>query len=152
MARPRNEEQPYYQKVATIMVREAKSFRQAAIELNLELTAEECAHIEKLQSFQKVLWTARHRFYRELASDPERTKVSLLGQMMFLIQKLTEEGEYDKALEGAMKLAKVEGFIGPDSQVNIFSDVSPKDLEEAKARIAARLDTGGTTTQRPGNA
>ena len=142
MARPRNEEQPWYQKVAETMVRESKNIRQAATEHGLELTTEELHGVEKRKAFQQVLWTERHRFWQELANDPERGKLSLVGQMLFLVQKLIDEGSYDKALEGLMKIAKVDGIVGPEQQVNVFGGVTPKDLEEARKQIESKLKSG----------
>lgn len=152
MARPTKTEAPWYQRVAEIMVREQKSIAQAAMEAGVGCTSEDLNHIGKLKSFQKVLWTERHRFYSDLARDPDRTKTSLIGQMMYLVQKLIEEGEYDKALEGALKLAKVDGLIGPENQVNIFGGITPADLEKAKEKLAKQLGSGGSTTQGLGQA
>lgn len=152
MGRPRKVEEPWYQRVAVLMVREGKTMRQAAMECDLALTVDDCIELEKKKDFQKVLWTERHRFYQELAKDPERSKISLIGQMMFLVQKLTDEGSYEKALEGIFKLMKAEGFIGPENQINLFNGVTPKDLEEAKAKIAERLKQGGSITQGLGSA
>lgn len=152
MARPARIEQSWFGKVAEIMVREQKNIQQAAMECDVDLTSEELRALEKRKAFQQVLWTERHRFFQELASDPNRSKTSLLGQMLFLTQKLIEEGEYDKALEGLMKLAKIEGFVGPEQQVNIFGGLSPKDLEEAKKRLNERLGQGTAATQGLGQA
>lgn len=136
---PRKQEEPWYQRVAEIMVREGRNIRQAADECDLRLAPEELISIERNKTFQRVLWTERHRFYNDLAKDPTLCKQSLIGQMMFLIQKLIEEGEYDKALTGGMQLAKVQGFVGPEQQVNIFGGVTPKDLDEARKAIVERL-------------
>lgn len=151
MGRPLKAEEDWFTRVADTMVREQKSIRQAAMEHGIACTSEELATIEKRKGFQAALWTARHRYNKELASNPERTKTALLGQMVFLVQKLIEEGEYDKALEGLLKLAKVEGFIGPDQQVNIFGGVTPADLQEARKRIESEL-AGGSAPNRSSSA
>ncbi len=145
-------EQVWYQKVAETMVRESKNIRQAASEHGLELTSEELSKIEKLKSFQKVLWTERHRFFRELAADPERTKQALIGQMLFLTQKLIDDSEWEKAIEALLKLAKVEGLVGSESQINIFSGLTPQDLKDAKAKLIEQFGEGGRITQEPATA
>lgn len=160
MARPSKSEDTYYARIAEVMIREGKSIQQAAMALLLDFTPEELALLEHRKTFQRVLWGQRHKFYHELATDPERGKISLIGQMILNIQKLQEEGEAKEAIEGLLKLAKVEGYVGAEQQVNIFGSVTPKELEEAKKLIVERLKHGfepGTKpsadfTQEPGTA
>jgi len=152
MARPSRSEQTYYAQLAAVMVRETKTIKQAASELGMAFTNEELLALEKRKGFQEVLWAERHRFYKELATDPERGKISIIGQMIFNIQKLQDAGQAEKAIEGLLKMAKVEGYVGADQQVSVFTSVTPKDLEEAKRTIVERLKQGGGITQEPGTA
>lgn len=144
MARPVKSAEAWYEKAAEIMVREEKSLRQAAMELDLPLTTEECANIERRKTFQKALWAARHKFYKDLSSDPERNKNSVLGQLVFLAQKLIEEREYDKAAEVLFKLAKVEGHVGGENNINIFGNLTPQDIEAERKRIEGQLKPGAS--------
>ena len=64
-----------------------------------------------------------------------RTKEAVLGRQEFLIQKLIESGDYDKAAQANVKLAQMEGWTGADSQVTIFAGLTAKDIEEAKKRL-----------------
>lgn len=152
MARPTRSESTYYAQLAAMMVRERKSIRQCATELNMPFSNEELVGLEKRKGFQDVLWAERHKFYKELATDPERGKISIIGQMIFNIQRLQDEGQSEKAIEGLLKMAKVEGYVGADQQVSVFTSVTPKDLEDAKRTIVERLKQSGTTTQEPGTA
>lgn len=160
MGRPARSAETYYQRIAEKMVREGKTIKQAATELVMPFTNEELLALESRKGFQRVLWTERNKFYQEIATDPERGKISLLGQMILNVQKLQAEGEWKEALEGLLKIAKVEGYVGADQQVNIFGNVTPKELEEAKKAIGERLKSvkgnqlvGDTAfTQEPGKA
>ena len=77
-----------------------------------------------------------------IANDPTRTKSVVLGQLVVLADKLTREGEYDKAAGVLEKLAKLEGWQGADSNVNIFAGLTAKDIAEARARITKGLPGG----------
>lgn len=135
------------------MIREAKSIRAAAQDLNLAFTNEELVALENRKGFQQVLRGERHKFYKELATDPERGKLSIIGQMIQNIQRLQEEGQSEKVLEGLLKLAKVEGIVGADQTVNVFGVATPKDLENAKKAIFDRIAGQSTgITQEAGTA
>lgn len=116
------------------MVRQNMSLRQAAMELDIPLTSDECDKILKRKAFQNVLWAERHTFNAELAAQPGRNKTSAIGLMVFLIQKLIDDGEYDKALDGVQKLAKLEGW-DKSAEINIIAGLTAKDLAEAKAEL-----------------
>jgi hypothetical protein len=126
------------------MVRESKPLRQVATELGLDLTNEEIVNIERRKTFQNTLWAARSKFYNELAQNPERSKQTTIGTMLFLAQRLIEVGQYDKAAEVLFKAAKVEGHVGSENTTNIFN-LTPQELEEARKKIQGIVQ-GGTTT------
>lgn len=118
------------------MVREGKSIQQVASELQLDLLSRELENIQRTKGFQEVLWAERHKYHKQLAADPNASKQSLLGQMMYSIQKLIEEGEHAKALTGMIQLAKVAGYVGDGGQVNIFAGLKEKDLKKLEAQVA----------------
>lgn len=126
-----------------MIVRDGVSLRQAATILQLPLTTQDCRNIERRKSYQKLLWAARHRYYAEIASDPQRTKVATIGNLQLLAQRLMDEGQYEKTAEVLFKLAKMEGWVGPESNVNVFGSLSHKDLqnirEELKKEAHAQL-------------
>lgn len=121
------------------MVRENLPFRQAASECGVSLEVEKAAIIHRSRTFQQVLWQARFEFYTEIATSPTRTKAAALGLMVVAIQELAKESEWEKVLEGVLKLAKVEGWIGGDANVNVFANVTAKDIEAEKQRLLQLL-------------
>ena len=125
-------EAPWFQEAARLMVQKGHNLRQAALELEIPLTSADAEKIQRRKSFQSVIWTERQRFFQEIGRDPMRTKEAVLGRQEFLIQKLIESGDYDKAAQANVKLAQMEGWTGADSQVNIFAGLTAKDIEEAK--------------------
>lgn len=122
------------------MARLGLGLRAAALEVGVELTVEEAELIQRRKSFGALLWTARNRYHQEVAGDPERTKKALIGALYILAQRLSEEGESDKAAEVLLKVAKIEGWVGPDSNVNVFGNLSSKDYNDLRKTFESRLE------------
>jgi hypothetical protein len=140
MSRPEKKKTTsWYEEACDRMVREKKKLAQIATEMQMDMTTEEAFALEHNPMFQKALWAARHKFYQELANNPERSKQSAVGQMIFAIQGLMEKGDWDKAVEAILKLAKLEGWIGADSNVNVFTELRGEQFEELKKRAMEKL-------------
>lgn len=154
MGRPLNTEQPWFVEAATKMVREDKTFREVVEELKLALTTAECEKYRKQKEFQAILRIERLKYERELANDPERNKATAIGKMLIAINKLEEEGAYDKVAEAVMKLAKIEGWLEADTNVTVYAGLTQKELEAAKEKILDRIKQSdssepGTNEPRP---
>jgi hypothetical protein len=149
MAR-REQEEPYFSRLAEYMVREDKDIFVSATELELGLTSAECAKVTKNKTFQKLLRGYRNELYNELARDPRRSKDTLVGKAIFSIEKLMEAEQYDKAMTGILSLAKIEGYVGSDTNVNVFSGLSTKDMADLKAKL--KKDQDGPPSQSQGTA
>lgn len=119
----------------TYMVRHGVSLKHAATELGKEITNEEAHLLLRWSSFNRRLWAERHRFHAELAKDPAFGKDSIAGKFMVQCQKLEEEGDFAKASDVLYKLAKLMGYIGPDSQVSVFGSLSQADLDEIRKKV-----------------
>lgn len=126
---------PTHRDVAELIVREQKSPLSAARELGLEWTAEDCEQIYKSAEFQATLWDCRFRYYTEIANQPGRTKAAALGLMTLALQNLAAEGEWEKVVEGVLKLGRLEGWTNGDSTVQVFANLTAKDIEEAKKQL-----------------
>lgn len=138
-------EPEWYRKAASKMVREGKSLLLVVDELGLEgLTSRDIEEIHRSNTFQAILRNERLRYASEMARDPQLSKDAAVGLMLQAIEKLFAEGEWDKALEGLNKLAKLAGWIGADQQVNVFADLKQKDYEELKKQIESRKGQQGT--------
>jgi hypothetical protein len=124
-------------RIAAKMVRQKVSLRQAVVDLNLDpVTPEEAIRLEESPAFQECFTKELYRFFKELGEDVDRNKGALVGEMLYCVRKLTEEGSYDKALEGLFKIARVEGHVGGESNVNVFANVTAKDIEEARKELS----------------
>lgn len=133
--RPPKDAKAWYKAAAARMVRENLSLRDAARESGVEISLEEAATLSKRQAWQRVMYEARREYYTELGGDPGRTKQTVVGQMVLAAQKLMDEGEWDKAAQVNEKVAKIMGWVGEESEVNVFAGLSQKDLDEVKKSI-----------------
>jgi hypothetical protein len=136
----KNQEEPYFQRLAAFMVEHDRDIWQSATELELGLTSNECLNLSKNKIFQQILRSERTKLYNDLARDPQRSKDTLVGKALFAIEKLLEQQAYDKALNGILNLAKIEGYVGADTNVNVFSGLSTKDMESLKNRLKQQQD------------
>lgn len=125
---------------ARLMVLRGCSFQHAVSELEIDLTRDEAEALEKHPDFLEILWQERHKFYQDIGNDPHRNKAALLGRQEVLIQKLIEHGEYKKAAEANMELARLEGYLKNEQQdINILN-LTQKDLDEIKAKLSDDKD------------
>lgn len=120
------------------MVRQGINLRQAAADLGQLLTQEEAEDTFRRRSFQRLLWAARHRFHAEIAEDPDRSKAAKLGQLEILAKKLEEQGDYDKAAEVILKIAKIEGWLTPDTNVNVFGSLTAKEFSDLRKSLEGK--------------
>lgn len=132
-------EQPFYKRLAELMTREDLGCWQASVELDLGLTQDECADIMKNSVFQTILRSERMKLYNELAQNPMRTKHTLIGQAVFCVEKLMEADQYEKAMNAIMNLAKIEGWVGSDTNINVFAGLSSKELADMKAKLKSAV-------------
>jgi hypothetical protein len=121
---------------ANIMARMGVSLKQAATILKHEVTSDEANVILRRASFNRLLWEARHRYFQELGNDPHFNKNVSIGKLLDLSRKLEEEGEYDKASEVLFKIAKMSGWVGVEGQVNVFADLSQRDLDQIRDKVS----------------
>ena len=116
-------------------MRNQLSLKQVAPELGLKLTPEECWHVEQRKEFQVVLRAMRADFFNELANSPNRGKETTVGLMLLAIEQLAAASEWKEVIVACEKLAKLEGWIGADSNVNVYQGYSAKDFAAEKQRL-----------------
>lgn len=120
------------------MVRGNMSLKQAAVEVGHPLDPDEAEKVSRRRDFQEILRVEKNKYYATIANDPSRTKSTAIGKMEMLIDKLIVAGEYDKAGVLIEKLGKLEGWTGAESNVNIFSGLTARDIAEARDRLEGK--------------
>lgn len=136
----------WFVQVAELMVQSGVSFFQAVVQLKIPVDQQEAENSAKRKEFQEILRAERNKYHQMVANDPTRTKSVVLGHMVILAEKLEKDGEFDKAAQVWEKLAKMEGWMGGDSNVNIFAGLTAADIAAARERIA-----GGIGKNTPGS-
>lgn len=126
----------WHLEAADLMARTGCSLKQAATDLNQLASVEDCNALLKRATFQRVLWEARHRFFSALGADPNFKKETAIGRLLSLAQKLEVEGKYDSAAEVVFKIAKMNGWTGPESTVNVFGELSQKDIDSIRKKLS----------------
>lgn len=134
MARPAKEP-VWLEQAIDAMVRQGISLRQAAADLGQVLSPEEAEDAFRRRSFSRLLWAARNRYFVEIAEDPERTKAAKVGQLEILAKKLDDQGDFDKSAEVIFKIAKIEGWLTPDSTVNVYGSLTAKELADVRKAV-----------------
>lgn len=117
------------------MVREDISLFGATQQLELGIRNIECENIVRTKRFQEILREERNKHYKELADDPSRTKRAAVGRLVFIIEQMILREQFDKAAEAIMKLAKMEGWTDDKANINVFNDLSAKDLEALRSKF-----------------
>jgi hypothetical protein len=141
------DELDWYRLAARKMAREGKPLVMVLDELGVDgITSRESARIFATNTFQAVLRNERLRYAAEVARDPEFGKEAMQGLMFNAIQKLFDEGAWDKAIEGLTKLAKLAGWIGIEGQVNIFGDLTAKDFKELREKLESGKSKSATSS------
>ncbi len=118
-----------------LMARSGCSLTQAATELCIKCSHEEAATLLRRLSFQRLLWEARHRFFSQLGADPNWKKDTAIGRLLGLAQKLEESEKFDAAAEVVFKIAKMSGWVGPESTVNVFGELKDSDLRAIRESL-----------------
>jgi hypothetical protein len=132
----KRQEREWFQRVAEMMVRDDCGLSTACTRLSIPITSVECDSVYKSKEFQRILRTQRIKFYNELANDPTRTKRTAIGILLHAMEKLVESGAYDKVPNSVFQLARIEGWVGPEGNVNVFAGLTASELAQVRRKVA----------------
>jgi hypothetical protein len=130
----------WYQKACQKMIRENKSLFYVSNEENLGLTAKQCEDLLRDTEFQNTLRGEKLRYYRELASDPGRSKQSNIGALLYLADQLMANKSFDKAANVIMSVMKAEGQLNDNTSINVFADLTAKDLATMREKVEKKAN------------
>lgn len=137
---PKKTAEPWYRDVASLMLRDRMPFRAALVTLNIHVSGEEADKVEHSAAFRKMLDQEQQLLYQELASNPNFNKQSVVGGMLHAVQQLLRAGEFDKAITGFLGIAKIQNWIGAESNINVMLGVSQRDIDEARAKLQEKKE------------
>lgn len=143
MAR-RYKDEPYFPALAEKMVRTGLDPVEAAEELDLNLTPQDLKGIDKSPVFKAHLGFAQVKIYREIGTDPKRDKDYLIGMGISAAEKLMADSQYKDAMDVILKVAKLMGLVGEDTNINLVGGISPSEfqsiLETAKKKAEPKFN------------
>lgn len=134
---PERPTEHWFEKAADAIVREGKSLFQYTNEADLGLTSRECENTLRTKAFQEVLRTRRNIYYKEIAQDPSLSRAAVKGQLVLAINKMLEKEQFDKAANAIMQLAKLEGWTSDGTNVNVFNELTAKDITALRDKFRA---------------
>lgn len=121
------------------MARTGSNLAEAATAVGVQIPSKDIETILRRKSFQELLQESRNRFFIKLATSPTWKKDSAIGMLLADAEKLRAEGSYDKAAECVFKVAKMSGWVGPESQVSVFGELSQRDLDAIRESVTKEV-------------
>lgn len=138
---PERPTEHWFEKAADAIVREGKSLFQYTNEADLGLTSRECENTLRTKAFQEVLRARRNLYYKEIAQDPSLSRAAVKGQLVLAINKMLEKEQFDKAANAIMQLAKLEGWTSDGTNVNVFNELTAKDITALREKFRTASTT-----------
>jgi hypothetical protein len=117
------------------MARTGQSLVKVATDMNLGLTASQCAKIEVLPDFVATLRGERFKYYAEIERDPNNSKAALVGRLLKNAQELEEKKALKDANSALVAAAKIEGWMDSSTQITVMGDVTAKDIQSMKEKL-----------------
>jgi hypothetical protein len=129
----------WFVQVAEEMARNNSALKVAALDIGVTLDPAEAERIGRRKDFQEILRIERNKYHAAVGNDPTRTKSTVIGMMWIAAERLAREGEHEKSAQVLERVAKIEGWAGADTNVNVFGDLTAKDLNEAQKKLEERI-------------
>jgi hypothetical protein len=120
---------------AVLMVRENRTFKEAISFLGVPLTSADADLFSRRAAFKRLVAKERDRYYQEIGSNPGLTKEKVVGQLQALADKLEAESLHDKAANVLFQLAKIKNWVGETGNINVFGNLSQKDIDEMREKL-----------------
>lgn len=128
--------------VAEYMARTGSTIAEAATAAGVQVASTQLDAVERRKSFQELLREARNRYFIQLATSPTWKKDTAIGILIADGQKLREAGAFDKASECVFKAAKMAAWVGPESTVSVFGELSQRDLDAIRESVTKDVQSG----------
>ena len=130
----------WMKQLAEEMVESGSSISVAASNLGLPLTKDELIRTANREEFQAFLRKAKNELRTRVADDPARSKRAAIGALALAIEGLLNEAKWVDAVAAIEKLAKIEGWVGSESNINIFQGMTARDIEAEKKKILEQIE------------
>ena len=127
-----------YPQIIETMLRDRVNLLQAATLLGFSETPSSAFGHSRRKSFQELHVLMSRSHFAALGSNFDTDKRVLIGMFMDDAKRLRDMGKPKEASEVIEKAGKMLGYVGADSTVNIFQDMSGADLQRAIEKVRER--------------
>lgn len=138
MSRPPKPPDDWYAPVIRLMLEESIDFITAAAIHGQPLDPSEADKHLRRSTFKATLAAMSRDFYENKSSPSQHSKSMLIGKMLEASQKLIQNGKLKESADVLAQVAKIEGWVGPESSVTIFQELSGADLGKLREVFAAK--------------
>lgn len=148
MATPQQPPETWYAEAIDLMIHERIPLIMAVTRLGAvapPLTVEEASAHERRKAFKDLFRAATNKFYLDAAADVKE-KDLLVGRMAANARTLENLGKHKDANDSLMAVAKIEGYVGGDTTININNE-TPAEIAEARKRLEAQIAAAKPTIQ-----
>lgn len=103
------------------------------------MTERDGAAYARRRAFKDLYERMSRAYFAAKAADSVHTKAVLTGKMLSQSEALSQAGKHKEAADVLAQVAKISGWVGPESTTTIFQDLSGADLQVLREKLAARL-------------
>lgn len=129
---------------AEYMARTGAGLPEAATAVGVQVPSVELDRLMRRKSFQDILLESKNRFFIGLATSPTWKKDTAIGMLLADAEVLRRDGSPDKASECVFKAAKMAGWVGVEGQVNVFGELTQKDLDKIREDLTRAKGNEGS--------
>jgi len=128
----------WYEDAIRLMLEEPTlSLPDAVAALGIPASVQDCLRHKRTRAWREA-WERLSREWQEHQASPAvHTKAALVGRMKMDAEHLRRQGDFARAAEVESRIARVEGWTGPETTTNIFNDLSGSDFAALRAALAA---------------
>jgi len=128
-----------------IMLNERVTFEHAALTLSHAFeTHDEAARYMRRKSWRDAYDRQSRIFYESQGTTDAATKSRLVGEMLADARALRLAGRFKEANEATANAAKLLGYNTPDTNINLFQDLSGAEIERLRDALAKRREAASS--------
>ena len=137
MPKPKTSE-TWYSDAIRLMIEERLDFATAASFCGENLSPEDAANHQRRDAFKAIHVKISREYYENKSTPAQHSKSRLIGEMRDITQRLLLTNRLKEAADVITQTAKIEGFIGPESTTNIFSNLTGDDLVKMREALSKK--------------
>ena len=133
---------PWWREAARMMLEESVNLETAAASLGIpDITPQVAQNIKRRKAWRDLLSKESMLFFTGKAQPSAHSKSILIGKMLMDAELLRGQGRIKDAADVLFQVAKMEGWVGPETTTNIFQTLSGDNLAKLKEQFSKKITT-----------